>query len=255
MYNLLKYEFLKLKSNTTFWCIVLITCFISCVLTGQAISHRSSYLPTDDLKGLFGINIFTQMLLYSKTMAYLEIILGGMFICYDFQHKIVQNAVSSGVSKFKILLSKVIVYYIAMAMLILLCALIKTIGMSIAYKFGADLSLVTLLKMTGRYLYVVLINSGVFSFIVFLAYTFRKPGLTIGIGIIGNKIYEQGLDILGATYPYAKEIENYILPVLSEKLLTPMLFNDVLIAVSISLIHIIGFFLITYYVFKRTELD
>ncbi|ACD53149.1 hypothetical protein CLH_1328 [Clostridium botulinum E3 str. Alaska E43] len=53
------------------------------------------------------------MLLYSKTMPYLEIILGGMFICYDFQHRIVQNAVSSGISKFKILLSKVIVYYIA----------------------------------------------------------------------------------------------------------------------------------------------
>ncbi|WP_242863297.1 ATP-binding protein [Clostridium botulinum] len=84
-----------------------------CTYRTSNISHRSSYLPTDDLTGLFGINTFTQMLLYSKTMRYLEIILGEMFICYDFQYRIVQNAVSSGIIKFKILLSKVIVYYIA----------------------------------------------------------------------------------------------------------------------------------------------
>ncbi len=87
--------------------------YIMCTYRTSNISHRSSYLLTDDLTGLFGINTSTQMLLYSKTMPYLEIILGGMFICYDFQHRIVQNAVSSGISKFKILLSKVIVYYIA----------------------------------------------------------------------------------------------------------------------------------------------
>lgn len=82
-----------------------------CTYRTSNISHR--YLLTDDLTGLFGINTSTQMLLYSKTMPYLEIILDGMFIYYDFQHRIVQNAVSSGISKFKILLSKVIVYYIA----------------------------------------------------------------------------------------------------------------------------------------------
>lgn len=87
--------------------------YIMCTYRTSNISHRYSYLLTDDLTGLFGINISTQMLLYSKTMPYLEIILGEMFICYDFQHRIVQNAVSSGIIKFKILLSKVIVYYIA----------------------------------------------------------------------------------------------------------------------------------------------
>ncbi len=87
--------------------------YIMCTYRTSNISHRYSYLLTDDLTGLFGINTSTQMLLYSKTMPYLEIILDGMFIYYDFQHRIVQNAFSSGISKFKILLSKVIVYYIA----------------------------------------------------------------------------------------------------------------------------------------------
>lgn len=258
MYNLLKGEFLKLKSNIAFRYILLITCIISVMTTINKIYDIERDIKVDGVyvsleKDVMGRII--EILTPGNIMIIMVAIIGGIFICYDFEHKLVQSEVSAGCSKFNILFSKAVVYFMITSIFLLAYSLIGVVSLAIIYELWKEFTLIVILQMLRIYLLSVLINCGIASFIIMISYIFKNSSISIGLSILSILTYEVTVAGLENLFPFIEEIaDKYSIFALGNVLQLEMSCSSIAAIVLNCLIHIAGFLIITYYIFKRTEL-
>ncbi len=256
MYNLLKGEILKMKSN-----IVLRWMFF--VVIAAAIMRAKEHIEYLNicnqgewfLEKSYGADIFVYNVCSLNNIIVISSILGITFICKDFEDKICSSMVSKGISRLKILLSKTIAYFGIIFIVLFIYALISTLPPNIIFRDRFVFNEYLVLQMFRAYLLSFLINLGIASFIIMFSYILKNTIKTLAIWggsiFICQCIFE---NLCGKSPEIHEACTSYCILGLIERVGINMTLGDTILVISVSLIHTIVLFIITYMIFKRSDL-
>lgn len=255
MRNLIKSEFYKLKRVRAFKVMVGLTLLLSISMVFFAV-FAGDIFRANGLGGLLtGSMHYSLGLGNSVLMIFFGSILAGIFICNDFENRSIQEAISAGWSRRSVILSKMIVYFIAMIGVLLLYPVITCVSLSLIFGFGIPVTSEVLLPMLGMLVSMIAIYAATLSIAVFISFVSRKSSTAI-ICCLG---------VLLMVIPILMGFGSNI-PVLQDILpLTPFALHDLVLsyeagfaefgkAILASFICIEVLFLATFAVFRRSEL-
>ncbi len=249
MHKLLKFEFLKLKYSRGFKVMVLLS-----VIFGFGSSGISSLLSQGEI--IYGYEAFFQQFMELRSLIFVFAgVLSGLFIGEDFSCRSVQSEISSGYSRFSVLLSKTIVYMIGICILILIQVLIVTLASTFVNGFGIPMTAEALGNMLRALLMFMFLTCACSMVYVMTAFRFKNVGTTIAVNMlllvvidglfqVGAMISDTGLKIYEVT-PFVQMLLST-----SEVISSGQLFKAVSIGAGTSLL----FFLLAHGLFYRTEL-
>ncbi len=255
MFNLIKCEFFKLRKSMAFYILLGTTILLAIIGTVVSIVMAGNITNTSIKSSLYGINVLISALSDTSLIMILGSILAGIFICSDFENRTFQGAISSGNGRGRVLLSKVIAYFVALSILTIPYPAVFSVGMTIFNGFGAPINVVMCYKIAGMFLSTFVINASMLSVAVLCAFLIKKSGAVIGISIgllaIGGNIIV-GLGslspVIGKILPYTPLGLNRLVIKLDVNVFD---FNKV---VLIGLVYISIFVFATYRIFRKAEL-
>lgn len=253
MVNLIKAEIFKLKKNKAFKVLAILIIAYALILSLLYTSLLGDWLLSDADASFFGI--FVKCLGNVNVILYLVVsIFAGLFICNDFENKIVQNTISSGVSRLQFLFTKSVVYSISICLFMLIIPFITGILASTKYGFGT-ITMAGLLKLILITLAMIMVYTSLVLTCVLIAFSFKTVGATISISMVWFLI---GLNICDTFLPRIKvigKIFNYLPTNLYSSILSlDASFSSIqILLLSTVLVSLITFF-ITYILFKKSEL-
>lgn len=198
-------------------------------------------------------------------------VIAGIFICGDFDNKIIHDAAAGGCSRLAIILSKTAVFFCALTFVLIPYAVITAIGISSGSKFslgsmaagflhvltsnaGNSISASGIWKIIGLMLVLVILYWAQMSICVPLAFALKKPVLIVPINYGFSILYPQlmkiaernkALDRIFALTPFGG---NYELMTLNTKT------GCIIKATFVSIIFIIVMTAVTYLVFRKSEI-
>ncbi|MHC6180444.1 ABC transporter permease subunit [Clostridium sp. JNZ X4-2] len=199
MYNLLKFELFKLKSNITFKISIIITLILIFLVLKLFHSHAGLIMIfafTYEHKDIgFIVNSFNNILTptaleffksslgFSVLLTILLLFLVGSFIVNEYSYGTIKNTLSYGHSRLKIYLSKVVIIYLAIfILLILLLFTPLTIALILGWvKFISFYRIIKLFKYT---LLIYLIFMATASVYMCLATILKNKSIVIALGMI-----------------------------------------------------------------------
>ncbi|GAA0075845.1 hypothetical protein UT300005_02230 [Clostridium sp. CTA-5] len=258
MYNLLIAECMKIKKNVALKMLIIGICVISVALSLNNIySIKLCYEDLSQIESYSGAGQFCAALAMRHNFINISILLtvfGGIYICYDFERKLCQSAVYAGCKKLDIFFSKMIIYFIISAVLLLIYSFISTLIPSIVFSDYIKYNSSMILQMIKIYFVSIIFHFARLSPIILIAYFMRKTGITIilwGIIYIAVDKFWQGSVEL---FPVIDKVYvNTIWQI--NKCITPnMTYLSAFRVVGVSLMYIIAFVGIAYMLFKREEL-
>lgn len=258
MYNLLRIEFMKLRKSREFHYIFLAVCLISFGLMCNNIYCMELFIKkmTPEV-AITGIKCYYQLISGKMYIEVLQNILIIIYICTDFEKRIVQSETLAGYSRFEILTSKVIVCFIIKALLTFCFAFINTTGISIIYGLGQELTSVLILKMLRMYLLSVLISFAIATVAIMISYIFKTIAVSVAVWVaiffgylmIGSALCDVFESSQAVQYFFDNSIFEFY-----KKLVLDMASGDIIYIISMSLLRIFIVLLITYIIFRKTEL-
>lgn len=258
MYNLLKCEFMKLRKSREFTYILSGICVASLVILIQRIYQMEVFIKhMGEEYAIQAVYCFMNMI----SKPYIVIILGTIFavlsVCRDFQDRIVQSTALCGYSRIKMILSKAIAIYSAIAVFVAAYVFICPLGVGILYGFGMELNTATIMKMIRMYLLCVITVCAVSSAASVIAYIFKNSALSTVVWFTCLFLYvfctigAQGA--FGLCQPVDFIVKNSFL-MLSGMIELDMYSGDILRIVLVNSAAIISLFLVKCFIFQRTEL-
>jgi ABC-2 type transport system permease protein len=254
MSNLIRSEWFKLTRNRSFW-LILAVLFVSAV--GYCVMNALDD-PSDGgaLDALSGLDMLTAAM--GGNMYIIKIglcVLAGFFVSSEYSSGTMKRAVSSGYSRSRIIVAKMLVF-IAGSLLVALVFPLICLGLgSLLFGVGS-LPDVSAAEYIVRCLGLTVTLSAAFAAITALiAVIFNDSGKTIGIGIIFFFFIDGVFVIIGNHLPFVLKVYEYsVLNEINHYADTAMASRDVTLSVVIPLATLIVFVALGVYAFRRKEI-
>lgn len=258
MYNLLKIEFMKLRKSKEFRYIFLGICLISIGLMSNEIYCMEVLLRKMNPEvAVNGLDFYGEMINGKIYMEVLQNILIIIFICKDFEKRIVQSEYLAGYSRFEILMSKVIICFFIKAVLTFFFAFISTAGISILYGLGQELTFTLIFKILRMYSLSVLISCGIATVAIMISYIFKTISVSVLVWVGVFFGYLIGMTVLGEMFKSAQSLQYLVDNSIFEfyrMVKLDMFSGDIIYIISMSSLRIFIVLVITYIIFRKTEL-
>ena len=264
MYNLILADLFKLRKSMTIKVLFIITIVSSVIMAMMA--HMIS-------QGKINSNMSGIGFMFSDVnmIGILGAVIAGVFICGDFDNKIINDAITNGCSRFAIIASKAVVFSIALAFILIPYAIITGVALSTGSKFSMGSTAVGFLhiltsqsdktfsisqiwKLIAIMLTLIILYVAQLSICIPLALAMKKPLLVVviysGFSILcgqleGLKHSSALFDHIYACTPYGG---NYSFITLDTRI--GVIFN----AIYVSLVFIIVMLAVAYYGFRKSEI-
>ncbi|SEW35772.1 ABC transporter permease [[Clostridium] fimetarium] len=264
MLNLIQADLFKMRKSPVIKILFGITTLCAIVMTIMA------YLIP---QGVIGDKYTGIGFLFSdlNVISILGAVLAGILICGDFENKTIHEAVTSGCNRGAIIVSKAVVFFSALAFILIPYAIITGIALGTGAKFdmgavsagflnilskdsGIALSASGILKILAAMLTLMLVYMAQLSLCVPLAFVLKKPVLVV-VNYYGLSIGSGQLAILSSSSPVLKNILSW----------TPFGGNysfltmnsgpgDLLKAIVVCFICIIIMIVIAFSLFRKSEI-
>jgi ABC-2 type transport system permease protein len=197
--------------------------------------------------------------------------MAGIFICGDFENKIIHDAVSSGNSRGAVIISKAITFFCSIVIILIPYIIVTIVALNMGSKFnmgtmaigflnvmtidyGTVFSSLEALRLLGVIITLIIVYVAQVSICVPIALTTKKPVLVVGI-YYGATILTAQLAALGEKKSMIKNILSFTPYGLDYTLINLGTdTGDILKAVIISLIFIALMLGITYTLFRKAEI-
>ncbi|AHZ14668.1 ABC transporter permease [Bacillus velezensis] len=197
--------------------------------------------------------------------------LAGVYICGDFDNKTIHDAISScGISRLVVIISKAIVYYLIVMLMLVPYVVVTLIAFATGAEFsqpfaasvflsilanenGLDLTPLVFGKMIVIMIVMLLVYASEMTVCVLLSFLFRKSSLVIftGFGLI---LVLQILGGLGSKSDVVNNILSYTPFSIGSSVLTMDADPDVILkALGVSLLFCVWFLSITNGIFRKSE--
>ncbi|MDF2923548.1 MAG: hypothetical protein K0R57_2462 [Paenibacillaceae bacterium] len=264
MLNLIVADLYKLRKSAALKISLAIT-----FLSAAAITATAYFLAEGQISLEASGN--AALLMDLVMMSIIGALVAGVFICGDFEHKTIHDAISSGTGRGAVLVSKAIVYFLAVAVLVLPYPLITAVAAGTGYAFaapfapsvflqiladrsGVALTAPALGKMLAIALTMIAVHAARLSICVLLAFVMRKPALVTGIGVAATILgdlavgFHEKIPVLGAVFLYTPFAMNHTVVSMNAGA------GDLLKAITVSLVFIAAVLAMTYGAFRRAEI-
>ncbi len=249
MLKLLTFEMTKLRFLKSFKVLILLS-----FLIGFLSSGISSVL--DSGQGLSGHQTFFYQFADLRTLIFVFAgVFSGLFIGEDFNNRTIQSEISSGFSRFSILLSKTIVYMIGVCVLIIVQVVTNTISTSYINGFGNSLTLEVLSQMLRALFVFMYLACSCCMVYVATSFYLKNVGATIAINmlllVVLDALFQVGA-MISVTGMKIYEFTPFVQMVLSS--LETVMSGQLGISILIGTASMIVFFLLAYNLFYKAEL-
>ncbi|MGL4789997.1 MAG: hypothetical protein ACRCW1_01200 [Anaerotignaceae bacterium] len=241
MRNLIKVEYLKLKTSLSFKMLLLAQVGICVLFIIIGLSD-----PSVDAT-VSGFEAFHMNLGQVEQNCLILSIFAGTFICSDISTKLMQLSITVGNKRKDIFISKILFYLIGAVILLSIMPIIMTSTYTIANGFGEPVTLELMLLLSKRYIAYLFLNIGLSSLAILIAYTFKNiVGATIGalLGTLSVVVMTQGAGLNALKYTIfglARTVE------------TLTLNSDFALAIIFSIAYFTFFTFFSYLVLKKSE--
>ncbi|WP_026884524.1 hypothetical protein [Clostridium akagii] len=264
MYNLILSDLFKLRKSMAIKILFGITTVsaVTVVVVAYLIQHGKIGAGTTGIWFLFSD---------ANVMSILGAVLAGIFICGDFDNKAINDAISNGYGRGTVIVSKAIVFFCSIALILLPYAIITGIALSTGSKFSMGTDAVGFLHILTKDAGMVFSASKIMKLIVVmltlmivymaqlsvgipLAFVLKKPILVVPVYYVFTIFCVQLIGLRGRSLMFDRIFActpfggNY----------TFLTFNsaveDILKAISVSLIFIIVMLGVTYCTFRKSEI-
>lgn len=262
MINIIRADLYKIRKSIAMKVLFIMTFVCSIIMAVMSNAIASGSISTD----YSGIGfLFSD----ANMTSILGAVIAAIFICGDFDNKIISTEISSGNSRMNIVCGKMISYLISVFIIMLPYIVVSVVGAAISTKFdmGASVGYLHLLQSTGdsvvslnelfRLLLISVIMLVVylaqFSLCVPLAFKVKKPVLVVAIYYVVTIIIAQisnlatKSDTLDNIYSLTPFGGNYLFFNLSSSIL------DMVKAVIVSIIFAAVVMMITFLLFRKQE--
>lgn len=262
MLNLIRADLFKLYKSRVFKILCAITTLCAIVMT--IIMYLISQGKMDSANGI-GF-LFSDV----NVISIIGAVAAGVFICGDFDNKSIHDAISCGHGRSSVIISKAIVFFFAIAFLLLPYAVISVIALGTGNAFymdsaalgflnlliaesGTSFSAGIFLKMFAIILILMFVYIAQLSICVPIALAFKKPILVVAVfyavsllsgRLAGMKGSYPAFDSIYAFTPYGG---NYSFLTLDSGI------GDMIKAIAVGLIFIVLMLFITHSIFKKTD--
>ncbi len=264
MFNLIRADLYKLfKSMAT---KILFAITTVCAVGMAMIAYM---IPQGKIEG--GMTGIGFLLSDVNMMGILGAVIAGVFICGDFDNKTIHDAIANGCSRLTVIISKAIVFFLAIAFILLPYVIVVSIALASGSEFSMGsvavgfLNLLTINAGTafsalkiGKLLIVmmtlIIVYMAQLSICVPLAFLLKKPVFVVAINygfaifcaqLLGLRESSQTFDRISACTPFGG---NYSFITLDSGT------GDIFKAILVSIIFMIVILAITYGAFRKSEL-
>lgn len=264
MLNLIRADLFKLFKSLSIKILFGITCLCAITLTVMAY-----FIPRGGIDaGMTGIGFMFSDI---NIISILGAVLAGTFICGDFDNKNIHDAIASGSSRMAVIVSKALVFFCGIAILVLPYALAAVFALISGFEFGMDavalgfLNFLTrgsgnalpaseFLKLFAVILTLVIVYASQLSVCVPLAFVLKKPVLVVPIyyavsvlsaQLIALSASSEALDFILSKTPFGGD---YIFLTMDSGTV------DIVAAIFGSLVFITVMLAITYGAFRKAEI-
>ncbi len=239
MINLFKSEFMKLYKSSSLKIIILLGIAMSLIFHLTVVTHVTGY------------NALVGSMQDTPLVMLLAGIFAGLFIGNDFSNRTIQSEISLGYTRFKVFLSKSIVFLIGSCIIILIYPITSIIICNITNGFGEIINYNIIKDIIRMVLLFLIVNCGTLSVCVIVGFTVRNVGASIGssigILIIGSVI----IDAISNKYNFNK----FTTVGWSKLILIPnMTIIEILQALIVSGVTLIISLFVAYLIFKKADL-
>ena len=177
MRDLVRAEWFKLEKSLGFKVLLLLNALLAFLM------HFSfTALAQDSMRtGSQVMESSLTLVLYHTYIAYL---LAAIFVCKEFSGRTFALSLLSGYSRSKVLLSKILVFFLGILILFYEFVIVETISFSIKNGFGMEFNLETITHIMKLLGYGLIGCLTVGAVAIFVAVVVKKLVLTIGFGMI-----------------------------------------------------------------------
>lgn len=264
MINLIRADLFKMRKSSTIKVLFTITTICSIIMTYMAYMIQQGNMPAQFAGMAF---LFSDV----NVISILGAVAAGVYICGDFENKTIHDAISCGIKRGTVLISKAIVFLCAIVFLLLPYVLVTAIGIitdssfnvgAVALGFlniltkdsGAAFTGAIFVKMIALMLTLIIVYLSQLSICVPIAIALKKPVLVVAIfyviSILSGQLSSlknssKLFDFLFACTPFDGK---YALITLDT---TP---SNLLQAIGVSVLFLIAMLAITYGIFRKSEI-
>lgn len=264
MLNLLKAELFKLKKSTAFK-----VCFLLCFCSGTALVVISNFIAVGKLDTSISGNAsgLTEICIISL----LGSLMAGILVSSDFETKTIHSMIAGGTGRRAVVYSKVVIYVLVIALLILPYLIVTLIGASSGAEFtkpfvpsifiqylydtsGKAITADMIAKIILITLSAIMVHAARLSVCILVAYKIRKSIAVLAFGFIFNGIIDLFLGLFD-NVPVIPDLIKYT-PFSKDLLLTSVHSGTevFLRAIICSIIFLVIIMEVTYQSFKKAEI-
>ena len=252
MYKLIKGEFIKLKYSKGFKVLIALS-----VIFG-ILEISSTVFPTIFTQGviIYGYEAFYQQ--FGDLRALLFVFAGafsGLFIGEDFSTRSIQSEITSGYSRFSILLSKSIVYMVGICIMVTIQILMATVGATLVNGFGISITAVIMGNMLRAFLMFMFLICACSMICVVTSFYLKNKGTIMAVNMLLLVLIDGIFQLFTRVSNFGMKIYEFT-PFVQVLLSTSeaLTVADLLKAIAIGIVTILGCFMLAYAVFYRDEL-
>ncbi|MDE2522355.1 MAG: hypothetical protein O0X93_04210 [Methanocorpusculum sp.] len=182
--DLVKSELFKLQKLRTFK-ILFVLIAVNALLTIAVASATRDFWAALGMPDVFsGINLYYAALGDTIVMVLAGSVLAGIFLCSDFENKTLQAAISSGYSRFSVITAKTLVYFLALAVLLLPVAIITAVALLFLPEFGMVFTPEILVHMAAVFVVMILVYAASLSICVPFAFALKRSSAVTALSLI-----------------------------------------------------------------------
>lgn len=251
MYNLLKCELFKLRKSRSFLLILGLVTIYSVVMS---ILTYSSVQYGNGSEVVQGIDMYFEQLSNYLLIAVAGSLIATTYVCRDFDNKTIQDSIACGCSRYAVILSKSLVYFLTIFIITLIIPIISSAVISTAYGFGIQFSITSVLKLAAITLTTSFVYSACLSPCILLSFLSRKPVVVLAGGIFILFLGISFLKDAAQMEPAISSVLSFTPYGVSDALFTlDAVTGDFLKAIIVSIAFMILILAVTCMSFKKSE--
>ncbi len=251
MYNLLRCELFKLRKSRSFLLILGLVIIYSVVMS---ILTYSSVQYGNGSEVVQGIDMYFEQLSNYLLIAVAGSLIATTYVCRDFDNKTIQDSIACGCSRYAVILSKSLVYFLTIFIITLIIPIISSAVISTAYGFGMQFSIISVLKLAAITLTASFVYSACLSPCILLSFLSRKPVVVLAGGIFILFLGISFLKDAAQMEPAISSVLSFTPYGVSDALFTlDAAIGDFLKAIIVSIAFMILILAVTCMSFKKSE--
>lgn len=246
MFNLIRMEIYNLKTIISFRVLLIVSSILG--ITFTIITFGSTLSKN-------GLESFSEAFWDTPLMVIFCAILAGLFIGSSFTNRTINLQITTGHSRFEILLSKTITYFIATIPLTLIYPIIVTIIYTIYWGWGSSFTEYTFFYMFRVITLSILLNFASCSFFILFTFIFQDIAKAISSSIVFYLLINAIGSLLGRISPFLNKFVK-ISPFFLARQIVDETFThkEIIISIISAISYIFVIIFITYIIFRKQEL-